>query len=143
MQLAITFHDSKTRLIRLESPCLPHLNQFTDKPNGHSLLASSALVSPRHHPHHHQCIPPIQENDACLSENSALIFSRLLALSEQLISTDEISPTQAWCYILQQPWVHRLEQSKLGEVRASLLKNIKCYGYVHSIRWCSGCIDNR
>lgn len=78
-----------------------------------------------------------------MSENSALIFSRLLALSEQIICTDEISPTQAWCYILQQPWAHRLEQGKLGEVSASLLKIIKCYGYVRSIKWYSACIDNK
>jgi hypothetical protein len=132
---------SKTRLIRLESPCLPHLNPLTEKPNGHSLLASSALIYPHHR--HHQCIPLILENNASLCDNPTLIFSRLLALSEQLICADEISPTQAWIYILQQPWAHRLDQGKLGGVKASLLKIIKCYVYVRSIKWKIACIDNK
>lgn len=103
-----------------------------DKPNGHSLLASSVLIDPHNH-HHHQFNPPSLENNVSLSQNTAVIFARLLALSEELVIEDELSPTQAWCYILQNSWAHKLEESKLKDLKSSLLKLVKCYGYVPSM----------
>lgn len=128
---------------RLEHPCLPHLESHSDRPNGHSLLASSMLL----HPNHQQSKAQSHGNNTSLRDNPAPIFARLLALSEELVFEDELSPTQAWCYILQQPWAHRLEGGKLKDLTMSLMKVSKCYGYVHmriisSLPWTTQLIGN-
>ncbi|KAJ5198657.1 uncharacterized protein N7498_007774 [Penicillium cinerascens] len=111
-------------VLALEHPCLPHLERHPDKPNGHSLLTSATLV----HSHDHQYASSMLSKYAPSTYNPAFIFDKLLALSEELVLDDELSPTQAWCYILQQSWVNNLDGVKLRELSASLLKLIKCHG---------------
>jgi hypothetical protein len=65
------------------------------------------------------------------SHKPALIFDRLLALSEELVLDDELSPTQAWFHLVQQPWTSTLDLDVLRGLSSSLLKLIKCHGYVY------------
>ncbi|KAJ6057170.1 uncharacterized protein N7446_008068 [Penicillium canescens] len=104
-------------ILALEHPCLPHLDRHPDKPNGHALLASATFIRSNSH----QCAPP--------SHKPALIFDRLLALSEELVLEDELSPTQAWFHLVQQPWTSRLDLDILRRLSSSLLKLIKCHGF--------------
>lgn len=65
-------------------------------------------------------------------QNPGFIFDKLLALSEELVLDDELSPTQAWCYIVQQSWSNTLDLAILRDLIASLSRLIKCHGYVYS-----------
>ncbi|KAJ5605273.1 hypothetical protein N7510_010427 [Penicillium lagena] len=111
-------------VLSLERPCLPHLEHHLDKPNGHTLLASATLL----HPHQHQCIPSAVSKQISSPRDPTVIFANLLSLSETLVLEDEVSPIQAWCYILQQSWADKLDTGKLRDLSASLLKIIKCHG---------------
>ncbi|KAJ5119322.1 hypothetical protein N7448_009991 [Penicillium atrosanguineum] len=111
-------------ILELEKPCLSHLERHRDKPNGHALLASATLVQP----HHHHCAQStLSTQDS--TQNPAIIFDKLLALSEELVLDDELSPTQAWYCIIQQSWANRLDLVILRELSVSLSKLIKCYGF--------------
>lgn len=109
---------------RLESPCLPHLESHHDKPNGHVLLASAALMGPHPHRHASSTSPVSSPHDP------AVIFDRLLALSKHLVSEDTLSPVQAWSFILGHPMVSSLDKTRTKQLSASLLEIVKCYGYV-------------
>ncbi|KAJ5999612.1 hypothetical protein N7481_000021 [Penicillium waksmanii] len=112
-------------VLALEQPCLPHLERQPDKSNGHALLASATLV----HPHKHLYTPSTLSKHASSPQSPAFIFDKLLALSEELVLDDELSPTQAWCHIVQQSWANKLDSAILRELSASLFKLIKCHGF--------------
>lgn len=112
---------------RLESPCLPHLESHRDKPNGHVLLASTALKRP--HPHRHTSSTPSVSSP----HDPAVIFDRLLALSKDLVSEDTLSPVQAWSLILEHPTVSSLDITRTKQLSSSLLEIVKCYGYVRPV----------
>lgn len=112
---------------RLESPCLPHLGSHHDKPNGHVLLASTALMRP--HPHRHA----LPTSALSSPQDPAATFDRLFALSKDLVSEDTLSPVQAWSFILGHPRVSSLDITRTKQLSASLLEIVKCYGYVRSM----------
>ncbi|OJI97562.1 hypothetical protein ASPVEDRAFT_36984 [Aspergillus versicolor CBS 583.65] len=110
-------------VLSLESPCLPHLESHHDKPNGHVLLASTALMRPHPHRHTSSTSPVSSPHDP------AVIFDRLLALSKDLVSEDTLSPVQAWSLILEHPTVSSLDITRTKQLSSSLLEIVKCYGF--------------
>ncbi|KAJ5585207.1 uncharacterized protein N7459_005007 [Penicillium hispanicum] len=104
-------------VLSLESPCLPHLESHQDKPNGHALLLTTAFSCPQH------------QHTVSSLQDPVVIFDRLLALSKDLVQEDELSPTQAWSYLLAQPMIYSLDIGKLRKLSASLLKIIECHGF--------------
>ncbi|KAJ5545572.1 hypothetical protein N7494_003157 [Penicillium frequentans] len=118
-------------VMALEDPCRPHLELHLDKPNGHALLTTATLIAPQHQQHFPHTAPN-QTQQCHTAQNPHTIFEKLLALSGQLVVEDELSPIQAWYYILQQSWASKLDSRKLSKLSASLLKLIKCHGYVVS-----------
>ncbi|KAJ5630307.1 uncharacterized protein N7484_010407 [Penicillium longicatenatum] len=115
-------------VMALEDPCRPHMELHLDKPNGHALLTSATLIAPHHH--QHPLLTASKHTQQSQTEqNPATIFENLLALSGQLVVEDELSPIQAWYYILQQTWASKLDPGKLRKLSSSLLKLIECHGF--------------
>lgn len=53
---------------------------------------------------------------------------RLLQLSSELSTEDELTPTQAWAVLSQQPQFAGTSQTQIVNLANALLSHIKCYG---------------
>lgn len=126
----------------LENPCLPHLEPLPYEGNGHALTATMSLTRlppPENHVHQncHGTGSTNGSNQVASksspghdTQNPALIFNNLMKLSHEIILEREISPIQAWSYLIQQPWARQLEIRKVNELSEILLQYIYCHGYV-------------
>lgn len=53
---------------------------------------------------------------------------RLLELSSELSTEDELTPTQAWVVLSQQPQFADASKTQIVNLASALLSHIKCYG---------------
>jgi len=55
-------------------------------------------------------------------------LQRLLELSSELTTEDELTPTQAWALLYQQPQFANVGRTQIVNLAESLLHHITCYG---------------
>ncbi|KAK9343953.1 hypothetical protein V1522DRAFT_437801 [Lipomyces starkeyi] len=113
-------------VLTLESPCLSHIPSNSKEPSaptGHALTASAPLLFRA---------PPAQTSQFPTStgwETTTAGLERLLALSSNLELKDEVTPVQAWNYILQHPAFDGIDLDLLGRLTRKLLKHVVCHGF--------------
>jgi hypothetical protein len=116
--------DTNVGIDRLEAPCLGHIqgnpNQ-PDLPSGHALTASAPLLF-------------LSGSENAVAAKTTdwqapnALLERLLTLSASVIPSGEISPVQAWNYIIQNPDFPNLEVDRMRTLTEKMLKEVKCHG---------------
>jgi hypothetical protein len=134
-------------VLKLESPCLPHLQAQSDhnssvvssptskaSPHGHVHMASAALLygSPNPSPLEVSAFSPAPStasNSSCWSTSRATL-ERLLEIADDLPldMTTEMTPVQAWNCITKVPTFGNLRIDALSALADLLLTRIKCFG---------------
>ncbi|KAJ9608226.1 hypothetical protein H2200_007214 [Cladophialophora chaetospira] len=131
-------------VLKLESPCLPHLRQADDSnssststsakgsPQGHVHTASAALLCCSSHPSPVSAAssPSDPAGSAAWPVHKATL-DRLLDISEDLPLDQavELTPVQTWHCIAQSPSFYTLQMKTLDRMSDTLLGYIKCYGF--------------
>lgn len=112
-------------ILRLESPCLPHLHaehNHGSPPTGHALMLSATLLRQR----------PAESHQIQNSPQSWEVphfgIERLLELSHNLPLDGEVTPVQAWDYIRRNPQHFSLNLERYNTLKEKLLKHVKCHG---------------
>ncbi|KAL2784501.1 hypothetical protein BJX66DRAFT_316543 [Aspergillus keveii] len=115
-------------ILCLEGPCLDHVRSALKSPgaahtgHGHALTLTASVF--RLYPdagHSH-------EEDQQLSV-SRKTLDRLLELSAQLPTGDELTPIEVWACLCQNAAVAGAQPERIMAVAERLLDHIKCYGY--------------
>ncbi|KAL2857589.1 hypothetical protein BJX68DRAFT_229154 [Aspergillus pseudodeflectus] len=114
-------------ILCLEGPCLDHVRSALKSPephtgHGHALTLTASVF--RLYPdagHSH-------EEDQQLSI-SRKTLDRLLELSAQLPTGDELTPIEVWACLCQNAAVAGAQPERIMAVAERLLDHIKCYGY--------------
>jgi hypothetical protein len=112
--------------LSLESPCLPHIQGSPKEPlspSGHALTCSANPLL--HAPKYASQLPHQTEWDVPYGS-----IERLLKLSENLRLDDEVTPVEAWHYILHQPNFDSLDIVRLRTLLGKLLNEVNCHGLV-------------
>ncbi|OCT53373.1 hypothetical protein CLCR_09883 [Cladophialophora carrionii] len=143
-------------VLKLESPCLPHLRANAED----SIPASTARGSVRSSPHGHVhtasaallcCSPSSSPLTASQSPSTPSLatsttapswpihkatLERLLDISETLPLDQalELTPVQAWRCIAQTPNFNMLEVDFLHHMSDKLLAHVRCYGFGAVVR---------
>ncbi|KAH7069564.1 hypothetical protein BKA63DRAFT_545233 [Paraphoma chrysanthemicola] len=114
-------------VLRLESPCFPHMFAATEtSTTGHALCVSATAL--HHHPHH-ALIPQTSAGESTW-QVPALSIERLLELSNSVPLQDgELTPVQVWDAVRRHEGLWELETERLERLKERLVKEIKCYGF--------------
>ncbi|KAH7070059.1 hypothetical protein FB567DRAFT_218998 [Paraphoma chrysanthemicola] len=114
-------------VLRLESPCFPHMFAATDtSTTGHALCVSASVL--HHHPH--QALIPQKSADGSTWQVPALSIERLLELSNSVPLQDgELTPVQVWDAVRRHEGLWELETERLERLKERLVKEVKCYGF--------------
>ncbi|KAL3459555.1 hypothetical protein BJX64DRAFT_264558 [Aspergillus heterothallicus] len=114
-------------ILSLEGPCLDHVRSALESPDPHTghghaltLTASVFRLYPDSASSH--------EHEKLLSV-SRTTLDRLLELSAQLPTDDELTPIQVWAFLCQNAAVAGAQAERVMAVAERLLGHIKCYGY--------------
>ncbi|KAH8595469.1 hypothetical protein B0O99DRAFT_622977 [Bisporella sp. PMI_857] len=115
-------------VLSLEEPCRDHLHGDPEKPynpTGHALTTSARM----------HCLSgsnPLENPHTYSSTNEEVptkILDHLLSLSSAMCAEDELTPTQAWHSIRQQPHFGGLELKDLQKLASKLRDTINCHGF--------------
>ncbi|KAL2872405.1 bZIP transcription factor [Aspergillus lucknowensis] len=114
-------------ILSLEGPCLDHVRSALQSPgaeqsHGHALTLTASVFRL----YGDSGLP--QEEEQLLNV-SRKTLDRLLELSSQLTTADELTPIQVWALVRQNPWVAQAQSNQLMSISERLLDYIKCYGY--------------
>ncbi|KAL2836934.1 hypothetical protein BJY01DRAFT_221438 [Aspergillus pseudoustus] len=114
-------------ILSLEGPCLDHVRSALKSPDpsaghGHALTLTASVF--RLYPDSGHS----QEQEQLLNV-SRTTLDRLLELSAQLPTEDELTPIQVWAFLCQNAAVAQAQAERVMAVAERLLDHIKCYGY--------------
>ncbi|KAL4758649.1 bZIP transcription factor [Aspergillus foveolatus] len=118
-------------ILSLEAPCLDHVRAALGTPSaqsemghGHALTLTASVFR-------------IYSDTSLLPDEDELLhvskqtLSRLLELSVQVITAEELTPTQVWAFLHQIPAFAdpKTRQGKIINVAQELARYMKCHGY--------------
>ncbi|KAJ5891821.1 uncharacterized protein N7473_008049 [Penicillium subrubescens] len=112
-------------ILSLEGPCLDHVRAALGTPqvpNGHALTLTASML--------HLC-----ENSGSSAQRldptqiPKKTVERLLELSSELSTEDELTPTQAWVVLSRQPQFTGTSKTQIVDLANALLSHMKCYGF--------------
>ncbi|KAL2817697.1 hypothetical protein BDW59DRAFT_152499 [Aspergillus cavernicola] len=114
-------------ILSLEGPCLDHVRSALDTPDapsghGHALTLTASVFRL----YGESSLQP--EEDQLLNVSRETL-RRLLELSSQLPTEDELTPIQIWAFLCQSPWAADAQPGRMMAIAGSLLHHIKCHGY--------------
>ncbi|WQF77149.1 Putative basic-leucine zipper domain-containing protein [Colletotrichum destructivum] len=113
-------------VLTVERPCLEHIGGNPSEPaepTGHALTTSAQLLFAH-------CHSPKEDPLTLPYWNApADLLHRLLNLSADLCLEGELTPTQAWDYIRNQPQFGGIEVQRLQDLAEKLRSSVKCHGF--------------
>ncbi|KAL5340292.1 hypothetical protein BJX70DRAFT_361361 [Aspergillus crustosus] len=118
-------------ILSLEGPCLEHVRssvgvQSTEPDQGHVHGHALTLTASVFRLYDDSSIPPAEDQLLSVSRQT---LDRLLQLSSQLSTGDELTPIQIWSFLCQSGWLGNARPQQVSAVAEELLEYIQCYGY--------------
>ncbi|KAL4995533.1 hypothetical protein BDV10DRAFT_196611 [Aspergillus recurvatus] len=120
-------------ILSLEAPCLDHVRTALSTPSaenetghGHALTLTASVFRL----HGDSAFPPDEDELLHVSKQT---LERLLELSAQVTTAEELTPTQVWAFLCQTPAVavagSEARPERIMAIAQGLLKDVKCHGY--------------
>ncbi|KAL4817765.1 hypothetical protein BDW67DRAFT_159101 [Aspergillus spinulosporus] len=118
-------------ILSLEAPCLDHVRAALGTPSaqtetghGHALTLTASVFRL------YGDTPLLPDEDELLHVSKQTL-ERLLELSVQVTTAEELTPTQVWAFLHQSPAFADPEtrQGKIMDVAQELARYMKCHGY--------------
>ncbi|KAL4873104.1 hypothetical protein BDV12DRAFT_160391 [Aspergillus spectabilis] len=114
-------------ILSLEGPCLDHVRDTLGVPDaetghGHALTLTASVFRL----YEDSSVPPAEDQLLSVSRQT---FQRLLELSSQLPTVDELTPNQIWAFLCQSGWIGSAQPEQVRSIAEELLEYIKCHGY--------------